>query len=354
MSSLITEEYKSKRNFKKIIIIIIILIILGLFIYFIVNFIKENKNNNNNENNKVITNDLNSELSDIYGFAISNNYIVSLYNDGSYRRLYNLLQGTGQFGDFTNFFYYDKNLYFLFSDNTIYKMSLNSGNGVYELVKLYKMDTLICGNGSTSKTTDLAFNNKLIYINQNGCNISILNSETLEYNLVKKFNNPSINFEYSNNTNSLYVKTVGKIHLYSSDGSDTVIVDNVSSDKNIKLDGNILLYENNNKYYGYNIKNNNSSLIGSAIEEVTVYNNNFIYRDSKSIYLVNKDSIKEIYKVHYDTLSDMYLTGKDTLQVLDSDSSDNTKKRIINIDLSNNYKVSNEDILFTNVLNINS
>ena len=347
-----TEENKPKRNYTKIIIILVILILLIVFIYFVFNMIK------NNKKEKTVDVTINEELKDIKNFAILNNYIVGINSDNSVVRIYNLLQGTGQFGDFTNYFYNDNKLYLLFSDNVIYTISLESGNGVYELSKYFTIDSVSCTNNTTSNTTDLEFVGNGILLNNSSCAVSMIkyDNKTKSTNLsnIKIYNKEIKYIEYSSSLNALYIyadNNISKLDLKT--GDIEVIKENINTDI-FEIKNDILIYSNtvNNEktYYGYNIKTKVDTNIVTNAKELIMYNKSFIYTTDSGIYLISGNTKDEVYKVHYNSLSNMELINNATLQVLDTDTNDEEKKRIINIDLKNKYKTSISDNLFSNIV----
>ena len=172
-SGLRTEEFGKKKNTTKIMIILLLLIVIitiALCTYYYIT----NKKKEEAKKKTIEVTSLNEELQDIYGFAISNNYIVALKNNGSMIKIYNLLQGTGNLGDFTYYTYYNDKLYLLFEDNNLYTISLTDGNKVYELTKNLTLENLQCSSNNIGKTSDLAFSGKTIYFNTSSCGISRL------------------------------------------------------------------------------------------------------------------------------------------------------------------------------------
>lgn len=359
-NALKTEEFQTKKSHTGIIILLIVLIIVGLGIYFIYQTTTTKKKESKKKVEEEEVTLLNSELQDIYGFAITDNYITALKKDGTNLKIYNLLQGTGNLGDFTYYTYYDEKLYLLFSDNSLYTISLKDGNRVYELTRNYTFNDLVCTNNTKGKTSDIAFNNTTIYLNTSSCGINRLSydKKNKKTNLatLKIFNNSGVDFEYSKIDNSLYVKadnTISKFDMKT--GEITPIVTNINTNIPLVIKSNILIYSNiqagKTTYYGYNIKTKQSSTIVENANDLTLYNNSFIYRTNDTIYLLTNNKSKEIYKVHYNTLSNMQLINKDTLQVVDSDTTDETKKRVINIDLtSKKYETKQNNEEFSNII----
>lgn len=356
--SLQTEEFERKKNYKVFIVIFITIIIISLIVFSIYKYSEYAKEKKKKEKEKVIVNPLNEELIDIYGFAISDNYIVALKNNGTYVKIYNLLQGTGNFGDFTAYNYYDKKLYLLYSDNVLYTISLDKGNRVYELVKFYDLEPVPCQNGTIGKTSDIAFNNNSIYLNNSNCSLVRLKidkkTNKISHEVLKNFTSLNVNMEYNKSIKSLFV--YGDNNIFKIDNNTqqlTTITNNITSSENMLLKSNVLVYEtieNNIKtYYGYNIKTNVNSKIVEA-DKLLVYNNSFIYLKNNKIYKLLNNKEYEIYTPHYNVLSDMELIGQDTLQVVDT-SIDEDKKRIVNINLKSKKKdITYNDVLFNNVI----
>ena len=112
----LTEENKPKKNIKKILLTILFIVFIGLVVYGLFTFISNKKAEEERKKKEIKEeNLLNGELSGIKYFGISNNYIVGISDDLNSINIYNLMQGTGQFGDFKDYIYYDKNLYLIFA-----------------------------------------------------------------------------------------------------------------------------------------------------------------------------------------------------------------------------------------------
>lgn len=350
-----TEEFGKKKNTTKIMIILLLLIVIitiALCTYYYIT----NKKKEEAKKKTIEITSLNEELQDIYGFAISNNYIVALKNNGSMIKIYNLLQGTGNLGNFTYYTYYNDKLYLLFEDNNLYTISLTDGNKVYELTKNLTLENLQCSSNNIGKTSDLAFSGKTIYFNTSSCGISRLSydakTKKAKMDVLKTYNNVGVDFELSPLTKSLYVKADNTISKFdNTTGEITTIANNINTTKPLVLKSNLLVYNNNKEFYAYNIKTNNLSKIIDNAEELLIYKNSFIYRSNDTIYLMAPNKTSEIYKVHYNNLTNMQLIGKNTLQIVDTDTTDETKKRIINIDLSNKkYSTTQNENEYTNIV----
>lgn len=358
-SMLMTEEVKQKKSFKGIFIILLILIVVGTATFFIYTNII-NKKKEEKKKKEIEETSLNSELQDIYGFAISNNYITALKNDGSIFHIYNLLQGTGKLGDFTYYTYHDDKLYLLFSDQSLYTLSLTEGNGVYELTKSNTLEPINCINGSIGKTSDIAFDQSTTYLNTNSCGINRLSidQKTKKQNIetLKVFNQVGVNFEYSKTDQSLYVKADQAVYQFNMKTKEiTTIAENINSNIPLKLESNILIYSNTlgdtTTYYGYNVKTKQSSKIAENVSDLILYQSSFIYRSNDKIYQLTGNESKVIYQAHYNQLSNMQLINKNTLQVIDSDSNDIEKKRTININLSSKkYETTQNINEFSNIV----
>lgn len=355
-----TEEFERKRNYKGLIILIIAIILICIILFFVYKYISSSiKKKREQKKQTVEITTLNSELQNIYGFAISDNYIVALKNDGTSIKIYNLLQGTGNLGDYTYYTYYDNKLYLLYSDNILYTISLESGNRLYELKKYLEIVPVSCINGETSKTNDLAFNKNEIYINNSNCSLTRTKidkeNKKISTDTLKVFNSKNINIEYSNSINSIFVNADNSIYKFDNkSGEISTITSNTSNSIPLEIKSNILIYSNiiNNKkvYYGYNVKTGEGSTIVEA-DDLLIYNKAFIYLKDNTVYLRNGTKDKIVYKAHYDTLSKMELIGKSTLQIVDTLSTDENKKRIINVDLSSkNYKRKENNKEYTNII----
>ena len=328
-----TEEFRKKKNYKPFIMIAILMLVIGFIIYGIYIYMGYREEKQKNEKNKIIINPLNEELADIYGFAISDNYIVAIKKDGSYVKIYNLLQGTGNYGDFTTYAYYDKALYLLYSDHVLYTISLNRGNRLYELVKYSDLETVSCQDGTTGKANDLAFTKNSIYVNNSNCSVIRIKEDTKTKKktteLLRNFNNQNVNMEYSSVINSLFI--YGDQNIIKIDNHAKEVV-TVASD-----------------IARYNVSNNVNNKIVDA-DRIILYKKSFIYMKNNKIYVLTNGKEKEIYIPHYAVLSDMELIGEDTLQVVDS-TVDKEKSRIVNINLkSKSYDITYNNMIFTNII----
>lgn len=359
-SMLMTEEVKHKKNFRGVLLFLFLVIIIGIIAFSVYMSVIHKKKVQEKEKKKEEITSLNSELQDLYGFAISNNYITALKKDGSIFYIYNLLQGTGNLGEFTYYTYHDDQLYLLFNDQSLYTISLKDGNGVYELTKNSIFQPINCINGNMGKTDDLAFDQNTIYLNTSSCAINRLykakNDKKQNIETLKVFNQPGVDFEYSKNDQSLYVKADQTIYQFNMKTKEiTTIANQINSNFFLVLKSNILIYSNiiNNTitYYGYNIKTKQSSKIAEGVSDLILYHSSFIYRSNDTIYQLTKDKSKVIYQAHYNQLANMQLINENTLQVIDFDSNDSEKRRIMNIDLSSKkYETTQNMNEFSNIV----
>ncbi len=355
--SLQTEEFAKKKD-HKIIFFLVILIIILIISFVTYKYISLNKNKKIKKNENEITT-LNEELQNIYGFALSNNYIVALKKDGTTINIYNLLQGTGNLGDFTNYFYYNDKLYLLYSDNILYTISLNSGNKVYELTKYFDISKINCLNQELGMTNDISFYNNTIYLNNSNCSVTRnkIDSKTkkITSDTLKIFNNKNISIEYSKNNNSLFVNADNSILKFDNKtGEITSIATDTATSIPLKLKENILIYSKNinnvKTFYGYNVITNDNGKIIDA-DDLILYKNKFIYLKDNAIYMLDGENTNKIYEAHYNNLSNLQLINNDKLQIVDTDSNDYNKKRIVNIDLkSKKYDTLIVNKEFTNIV----
>ena len=351
MNGLQTEESGKKSfSFKPFLIIGEILLVLIVVIFLVIILVR----NINTKKDKKTTDDdnivsLNSELDGTYSFAKEGDYIVALKKNGYNRRIYNLSQGTGNLGDFIDYTYYDKKLYFLFGSNNIYSISLNEGNGVYELEEEYTYTPVLCSDNSSGLTSNILVTDKIIYFNNSGCGIS-------GFNYKKKGKQVNVSTFNSNKYSSItHSDTVKKLFyqadnsLYSvneANGEITKVLDNVNGSINLSITDNVLLYAStsdnkNYTYYGYNIVNGNNGEIVSNVKKLVISNKKYYYYTDNYVYVNDNGKVKEIYKSRYNVLSDMELINNNTLQVVDTSTALDKKEKIVNIDLSDkNYKSS--------------
>ena len=327
MNGLKTEEFGTVKNNKKLYIIIgiiVALLLLLLGIYLIVSNIEKEKE----KQKEIIT--VNEELKDIKYYAVRDNYIVGLDKNLNSKNIYNLLQGTGQFNDFKDFYYYDDNIYVLFSDNNIYKISLTSGNKLYELQKYLTLEGIpnfIIIDGNNIYTNDT---NKLVVINKKKNTKTVL-GEYINFNKVELYNN------------SLYIlqdKELDKFDL--KEGTNTKLAENVDS---IKLYENVLVYNIGLNYYGINLKTGETISIVENSKNLVIYNNKIYYLKDDGIYTNNKKE-QLIYKVHYNNLEDFTLIGN-YIEVRDFNN--NGKESLVLIDLNNKYQTKIITEKFTKV-----
>lgn len=348
MNDLMTDEFKSKNSPKKLLLILLILItiiIVMLITLKVISGIKKDKEEKSKQKDQATENILNAELNNTYSFAIDDkNYIVAIKKDKTVKKIYNILQGTAPLGDFKGYTYFDKKLYLMFSNNKIYQISLTEGNKSYQLEKVFEYENIDCTNKET--TNDIAIHKDLIYFNNSNCGVSFYYTGKKQIskrlNDLYKFSSPSVNIAYNKETSSLYTyqTTSKKIYKFSEETKETTtLLDNITTDKDIKIIDNILIYSNKNEqntydYYGYNLKTNKNALIVKDALDLIKYKEGFIYyKNDKIVY---KTSKKEtiIYNKHYDTLTDFAQINENIIQIVDS-KENSTKKRIINIDLKN-------------------
>ena len=141
MNGLQTEESGKKSfSFKPFLIIggiLLVLIVVIFLVIILVRNINTKKDKKTTDDDNIVS--LNSELDGTYSFAKEGDYIVALKKNGYNRRIYNLSQGTGNLGDFIDYTYYDKKLYFLFGSNNIYSISLKADQARMICLNLTKL-----------------------------------------------------------------------------------------------------------------------------------------------------------------------------------------------------------------------
>ncbi len=234
MNGLATEEQNIKKDYTKLIIVILIILLVGGISFGVYKYVEYKKEQDRKEKERIKKlNPLNDELQDLYGFGVRDNYIVAIKKDGTLLNIYNLLQGTGIFGDFKNFFYNNKKLYLIFSDNNIYSINLAKGNKIYELEKDKVLDKVNCLNNSSGLTSDLAFSNNTMYTNNSSCALTMIKKDSKTkkevISLIKTYNTPGVDIEYNNGL--LFTKADNKIEVYDIKNKNTVVVaDNINSD----------------------------------------------------------------------------------------------------------------------------
>ncbi len=331
----LTEENKPKKNIKKILLTILFIVFIGLVVYGLFTFISNKKAEEERKKKEIKEeNLLNGELSGIKYFGISNNYIVGISDDLNSINVYNLMQGTGQFGDFKDYIYYDKNLYLIFSDNSVYKISLTSGNRVYELTRFLSLDY---------NPTFITFLTKNNIIVSDGKNINLIKKgdKKDEVSTLITFNNIN-KIIYSNK--ALYVLDNNTLYKYDlTNNTNTKLYDNIND---IKLYDNILVIKSGNSFTGLNTKNNNSMVLSQNAKDVGITKNNVYSLLNDGIYSVKTG--KKIYAVHYNNLDNLNVIGS-YLEVVDNDTEDDTKARNIYINTKNKNESSIGDNLYTNI-----
>lgn len=335
--TLFTDEHKPKRNFKKFFMFIIIIILIALVIYGLYTFV-ENKKKEEEKKKKeeAEINLLNPELDGVKYFGIRDNYIVGINDNLESINIYNLLQGTGQFGDFKDYFYYDKNLYLIFSDNNIYKLSLTSGNKVYELTKYISLD-------SPSSFIGFATKSNVIVTESNNIDVVNKSSKGDIKTVIASFGAP-ITKAYLLNK-ALYLISNNTLYKYDLvNNTNTKLYDNVS---NLSLYGDVLTFNISGVYYGYNTKTNAVAEVARDVKNVVINNNKIYSLTNDGVYDISNNN-KKIYNVHYNNLDNINSIGS-FIEVSDTDTVDETKKRTIYIDLKDNNKSSIGNNLYTNI-----
>lgn len=345
MNGLQTEEFgKRKFPFKIVIFFLIAIIFLALVIFLIVSLVKNNgkKDYKVTENENIVN--LNSELDSTYSFAREGDYIVALRKKGNNKRIYNLSQGTGSLGDFLDYTYYDKKLYFLFGTNNIYSISLTEGNGVYELEKEYNYTPVVCLDNTSGSTSGIVVTNRIIYFNNSKCGLSGINyknnSKQVNLKIFNSLKNSSL--VYSDSAKALYYQADDMIYKVDEKSGEVVkILDNANGDIPLTITDNVLLYTitTDNKYYnyyGYNVVNGTNGLIAEDVRKLVISSKKYFYYNDGGVYVKDNNKVKEIYKLHYNVLSNMELINDSLLQIVDTSTIGDKKVRIVNIDLSNN------------------
>lgn len=363
MNGLVTDEYSNGRKPKlKVIIFVLIFLILlvGVILLFMMFF-----NNSGSKKKKVqgvdISASLNPELSNTYLFAVdSDDYIVSIKKDGSVVRIYNLLQGTGVLGDFKRFSYFDKKLYLMFSNNTIYTISLTDGDKSYQLEKFFEYSPLSCGNSQGVVGADLSIYKDFVYFSNSDCSVDMYysggNKNVNRLNTVKTFNGCGIYLAYNKFTSSLYFYSINDSIIYRFDektANVSVLVENVKTDRDIDIINDVIIYTQKNSdgtydYYGYSLKNNQSSLIVKNVLDLINYKDGFIYYNNDKVIYLSDNKEQVVYDARYDSLSNVEVIGSSKLQIVDS-SIDNKRSRIINVDLSNKNKTTFVSNKYSNI-----
>ncbi|MBO5138101.1 MAG: hypothetical protein J6B89_00465 [Bacilli bacterium] len=363
MNGLVTDEYSNGRKPKlKVIIFVLIFLILlvGVILLFMMFF-----NNSGSKKKKVqgvdISASLNPELSNTYLFAVdSDDYIVSIKKDGSVVRIYNLLQGTGVLGDFKRFSYFDKKLYLMFSNNTIYTISLTDGDKSYQLEKFFEYSPLSCGNSQGVVGADLSIYKDFVYFSNSDCSVDMYysggNKNVNRLNTVKTFNGCGIYLAYNKFTSSLYFYSINDSIIYRFDektANVSVLVENVKTDRDIDIINDVIIYTQKNSdgtydYYGYSLKNNHSSLIVKNVLDLINYKDGFIYYNNDKVIYLSDNKEQVVYDARYDSLSNVEVIGSSKLQIVDS-SIDNKRSRIINVDLSNKNKTTFVSNKYSNI-----
>lgn len=351
MNGLQTEESGKKSfSFKPFLIIggiLLVLIVVIFLVIILVRNINTKKDKKTTDDDNIVS--LNSELDGTYSFAKEGDYIVALKKNGYNRRIYNLSQGTGNLGDFIDYTYYDKKLYFLFGNNNIYSISLNEGNGVYELEEEYTYTPVLCSDNSSGLTSNILVTDKIIYFNNSGCGISGFNykKKGKQVNVTTFNSNKYSSITHSDAVKKLFYQADNSLYAVNeANGEITKVLDNVNGSINLSITDNVLLYAStsdnkNYTYYGYNIVNGNNGEIVSNVKKLVISNKKYYYYTDNYVYVNDNGKVKEIYKSRYNVLSDMELINNNTLQVVDTSTALDKKEKIVNIDLSDkNYKSS--------------
>lgn len=348
-----TEEKSDKKfnlnlNLFPLIIVFIIIIVVIVLAVVITNAVSsgKKKKSTNSENTNIVN--LNSELDGAYGFAKEKDHIVVLRDKKDSKTIYNISQGTGNYGEFLDYTYYNKKLYLLFQDS-IMSISLTEGNGVYELKKEYSYKPVNCKDGSIGKTTNIIVTDDIIFFNNSSCAISGFN-----YSDEDKEKSQQVNiyqFETSKNSNMVYDDGVlyftGDNKLFKvseEDGKIKDIAKDISSNYPLSVEDGVLIYSNKNSdntynFFGINTQNLKASEIVKNAKGIAIYNQTYYYYDNNGVYSFDGENVVTIYKLRYNLLSNFEIFNG-ILQIEDRSTTDDTKKRITNIDLKNKNKAS--------------
>ena len=358
MGSFMTDEFNTdKKSLNKFLILLCVILIVVLILVVAYLFLLRGNGDIVEENS--YTSYLNSELRDTYLFAVDDeDYIVSIDEEGNAKRIYNLLQGTTTVGSFKSFTYHKNKIYLMFSNNSIYTVSLNDGNSSYQMIELFNYPVIKCSDNTSSISDDISINDDILYFNGNGCGIGsyYFGNKKVDkrLNFFKQFTSSGVYLAYNKLTSSLYAYSMAESKIYRFDeksSSVSVLVDNVNSDRDIEIVDDVILYTVKNSngsydYYGYNLKSGKSSLIVKNVLGLIRYKDGFIYYTDKKVNYLSGNLSKTIYSSRYDKLSDVRLIGKNVLQVVDRNSNN---VKVINIDLVSDYKVKEVNNWYRNI-----
>ena len=339
--------------------IIIVVIIVAVVITNVVNNNKK-KNEVKDETENIVN--LNSELDGAYGFAKEGNRIVVLRNKKTPKTIYNISQGTGNYGEFLDYTYYDKKLYLLFNDS-IESISLTDGNGIYELKKEYDYEQVKCKDGTIGKTTNLIVTEDIIYFNNSSCAISGFNrslddeEETIgdQVNIYQFDTLKSSNMTYSDGV--LYFTGNNKLFKVSEeDGEIKEIANGISGNYPLNVVDGVLVYSNKNNdntynFFGISVDSFESAEIVKNAKGLNIYDQTYYYYDNNGVYKYDGESSESIYTLRYNELSNLEIYNG-ILQIVDKSTNGDEKKRINNIDLKNDNKVSTSEHEYTMIRNI--
>ena len=361
------EKLNLNLNLFPIIIVFVIIIVVIILAVVITNVISNNKKKNKakEENNNIVN--LNSELDGAYGFAKEGNRIVVLRDKKTPKTIYNISQGTGNYGEFLDYTYYDKKLYLLFNDS-IESISLTDGNGIYELKKEYDYEQVKCNDGTIGKTTNLIVTDDIVYFNNSSCAISGFNrnleeDETKEDNQttgsqvnIYQFNTlKSSSMTYSDGV--LYFTGDNKLFKVSEeDGDIKEIANNISSNYPLFVQDGVLIYSNKNNdktynFFGISTDTFESAEIVKNAKGLSIYDQTYYYYDNNGVYKYDGENSENIYSLRYNELSSLEIYNG-LLQIVDKSTNGDEKKRINNIDLKNKNKTSVSEHEYTMIRNI--
>lgn len=352
------KSFKLNLNIVPLLVVFVIIIVVIVLAVVITKFVSNSKKDKNTQESTQNIVNLNSELDGTYGFAREKEYIVALRKDKENKKVYNLSQGTGNYGEFLDYTYFDKKLYLLF-DNNISVISLTDGNGVYELKKEYSYEKVSCKDGTIGKSTNLIVTDNIIYFNNSSCAISGFNysddeNETNQVNIYQFNSLKNSNMTYDDNT--LFFTGDNKLFKVSEeDGEIKEIANNISSDYPLFVCDGVLVYSNKNNdstynFFGMNTDSFENGEIVKNANGLKIYDKTYYYFDNKGVYMYDGTTSNSIYNIRYNQLSNLEIYNG-ILQIVDKSTIMEDKKRITNINLKDN-KTSNTIHEYSMIRNI--
>ncbi len=140
------------------------------------------------------------------------------------------------------------------------------------------------------------------------------------------------------------------------DGEIKEIANGISGNYPLNVVDGVLVYSNKNNdntynFFGISVDSFESAEIVKNAKGLNIYDQTYYYYDNNGVYKYDGESSESIYTLRYNELSNLEIYNG-ILQIVDKSTNGDEKKRINNIDLKNDNKVSTSEHEYTMIRNI--